>query len=261
MAMWAAGRSPLTVRLHRHYLAGLADVAPHPWRVTTPDLLRYLSVEHWKPETRKSARSVVRSFYRWGHGAGHIDENPALDLPPVRVPPGVPRPTPEHLVRRIVSDPDSRVGFMAMLAAYGGLRAGEIARVHGRDLVGDTLTITGKGGRVRAVPVVNVPLLARLEGVGDAWAFPNKSGGHLTPGHVSRLLSRAMPEGWTAHTLRHRMGTRAYAGTRDLLSVQQLLGHSRPETTQRYVLVPDDFRRLAVAATELGAGSTAAVAS
>ena len=39
-----------------------------------------------------------------------------------------------------------------------------------------------------------------------------------------------------------------YAGTRDLFAVQELLGHSRPETTRRYVRLPDDAVRAAVAA-------------
>lgn len=58
----------------------------------------------------------------------------------------------------------------------------------------------------------------------------------------------AVVDGWTAHTFRHRLATRAYAGTRDLLAVSELLGHSRPETTQRYVLLPDDALVAAVEA-------------
>jgi integrase/recombinase XerC len=247
-AMQAAGRSAGTIALHRHYLGSLMLAHPRsPVLVTTAHLLTFLAVPHWAPETRKSARAAVRSFYRFLHGAGHIEDDPSLGLPSVRVPPAMPRPTPEHLVAQLVRD-DGRVGFMAMLAAYGGLRAAEVARVHGRDLLGDVLTVHGKGGKVRAVPVVSYPLRRRLEAVGDGWAFPNGRGGHLSPGHVSRLLSRALPEGWTAHTLRHRMATTAYAGTRDLLAVGAVLGHSRPETTQRYVLLPDDALRRAVAA-------------
>jgi len=44
------------------------------------------------------------------------------------------------------------------------------------------------------------------------------------------------------------MATMAYAGTRDLLAVGALLGHSRPETTQRYVKIPDDALREAARA-------------
>jgi integrase/recombinase XerC len=246
IAQQAAGRSAGTIRLHQHYLRRLAERHRSPWTLRMSDLQAFLAVPSWRPETRKSARAAVCGFYRWAYGAGWVEHDPALGLPSVRVPAAVPRPTPEHLVAQLVRR-DDRLGFMAMLAAYGGLRAGEVARVHASDLVADTLLVHGKGGKTRAVPIVFPPLLERLRDV-EGWAFPNGLGGHLSPGHVSRLLSRAMPAGWTAHTLRHRMATQAYAGTRDLLAVGAVLGHSRPETTQRYVRMPDDALRAAVRA-------------
>lgn len=248
IAMQSAGRSPGTIRLHRHYLARLRAAHPAgPWKVTTPDLRAMLSDPAWAPETRKSARSVFRGFYRWAHGDGLIELDPAAALEAIRVPGGVPRPAPEHLVELLLRHQDARIGLMVMLGAWGGLRAAEIARVHRRDLVLDELLVHGKGGKVRAVPIVEPRLLDRLQQL-TGWAFPNGLGSHLSPGHVSRLLSATMPPGWTAHTLRHRCATVAYAGTRDLLAVSQLLGHSRPETTQRYVRLPADAVRAAAAA-------------
>jgi integrase len=241
-ALRAANRSPNTIRLHWHYLAQLRTLHPRPWRVTTAQLQALMAMRPWGAEARKSARTVFRSFYRWGHGAGYAAEDPSLCLATVRVPAGRPRPTPEHLVRQLLRHPDPRIGFMAMLAAYGGLRAGEIAVVHSRDLVGDELVVHGKGGKVRGVPIVDERLLSALQRV-DGWAFPNGQSSHLSPGHVSRLISRELPEGWTAHTLRHRCASVSYAATRDLLAVGALLGHSRPETTQRYVAMPDDALR------------------
>jgi site-specific recombinase XerD len=47
------------------------------------------------------------------------------------------------------------------------------------------------------------------------------------------------------HALRHRFATKAYNIDRDVFTVQQLLGHASPETTQRYVQVSDiNMRRL-----------------
>lgn len=246
LAQTAAGRAPGTVRLHRHYLTTLAGLYGRPLGVTTTQLVAFLAVEHWKPETRKSARAAVCGFYRWAHGSGLVDDDPAALLPPIRVPPGKPRPAPEWLVKRSLEEAGPRVRLMLALAAYAGLRAGEIARVHTADVVDDRLYVHGKGGRTRVVPLT--AHLALMLPTSGGWVFPNGRGAHLSPGHVSRLVSRALPEGWTAHTFRHRLATRAYAGTRDLLAVSALLGHSRPETTQRYVLMPDDALVAAVAA-------------
>ena len=243
----AADRSPLTIRLHRHYLSVLAEHVHTPHMASTRELQALLARPGWSAETRKSCRSVLRGFFRWQVEAGYRADNPALGLAPVRVPPPVPRPAPETVVARIVRDRDSRIAFMAALAALAGLRAGEISRVHRADLLGDVLRVHGKGRRERVVPITHPALLERLERC-DGWAFPGRIDGHLSPGHVSRLLSQALPDGWTAHTLRHRMATKAYAGTRDLLAVGALLGHSKPETTQRYIRLPDDALRAAMSA-------------
>lgn len=250
-AMLAANRSAGTIRLHWHYLAQLRDRHARPWTVSTGDLQRVMSNSRWGAETRKSARTVYRGFYGWGHGRGFIGQDPALGLATVRVPAGRPRPAPEHVVRQLLRDRDARIGLMAMLAAFGGLRCAEIAQVHAEDWpgsrYGSTLIVHGKGGKVRGVPIVDERLATRLDLL-ESWAFPNGYGTHLSAGHVSKLLSAALPHAWTAHTLRHRCATVAYAGTRDLLAVGALLGHSRPETTQRYVLMPEDAIRAAARA-------------
>lgn len=246
-AMHAAGRSPGTIRLHRHYLRHVATYVGHPWRATTADLTTALAVRHWSPETRKSARGTIASFYRWAHGMGHIKHDPALRLPAVSVPAGQPRPAPEIVLMRALAGAGERERLMLLLAAFAGLRCSEISRVHTADLVDSTLYVHGKGGKVRTVPLLREDLAHAIRAA-DGWLFPGRTGGHLAPGTVVDLLSSALPDGWTGHTLRHRFASRAYAGTRDLLAVGALLGHSRPETTKRYVLMPDDALRAAVQA-------------
>jgi integrase len=246
-AQRAAGRSPLTIRLHRHYLRQLWDVSPSPWRVTTKQLERVIATEHWGPESRKSARTVFRGFYRWAHGHGYLEDDPAFSLPSVKVPEGVARPAPEFVVRHAVTRlEDPRLTLMMQLAAFCGLRVREIAVVHSRDVIGDELLVHGKGGKQRIVPVIEPALLRTLQQL-DGYAFPNRwTGEPITAGHVTRLMSAALPQGWTAHNLRHRLASRSYDGTGDLFAVMKLLGHSRPETTLRYIGLAD--RRVRAAA-------------
>lgn len=238
-ALRAARRSPGTVRLHTHYLRHLAADCPCPWVVTTTDLRRALDVAHWSAETRKSARSTYVGFYRWAHGEGLVDEDPTLRLASITVPPGKPRPAPEHVLARGLLAADARERTMLLLAAYAGLRCAEIAGVHRDDLVDGMLYVTGKGGKTRVVPVEHPELVEAITSA-PGWVFPSPAGGHLTPGRVTRLLSNVLPDGWTGHTLRHRFATRAYAAGGDVLALGQVLGHSRPETTMRYVLLPPD---------------------
>ncbi len=249
----SGGVSPGTVRLRRHYLGLFARrVGAGPWQVGPDELAGFLAEPGWAPETRKSARSTLRGFYAWAEDTGRVDRDPARRLPAVRVPAGLPRPAPEQVVIATVTLADPRTALMVRLGALAGLRCGEIARVHTRDVTVEGLRVTGKGGRTRVVPLADAlrrELLDRPAG----WVFPGLIDGHLSPGHVSKLLERALPDGWTAHTLRHRFASRAYAGTRDLRAVQTLLGHSKPETTARYTLVPEDSLSAAVAAAAFGA--------
>ena len=115
-----------------------------------------------------------------------------------------------------------------------------------RDLVGWSLLVHGKGGRERIVPLADdVAFLLRRRG--DGFAFPGQDHGHLSAPRVGELVREALPGHWTAHTLRHHFATRTYAASRDLLAVQRLLGHAKPETTMAYVRVDVDTLRAAVA--------------
>lgn len=235
----AARRSSGTIRLHRHYLRRLADRARSPWTVTTNDLRRFLDVPGWAPETQKSARAAVVAFYRWALAEGHIDVDPTAALSPVTVPAGVPRPAPETALRRALATADTRERTMLLLAAYAGLRCAEIAQVHHDDLTEGMLYVTGKGGKVRIVPVEHPELVAAFARA-KGYLFPGRVDGHLSPGYVTKLLSEVLPDGWTGHALRHRFATRSYARNSDPFALGKVLGHSRPETTLRYVQVPHE---------------------
>lgn len=238
-SLQAAGRRPLTIRQHVHYLRHLRVHAPSPTRITTAQLERFLSPAHWSPETRKSARAVAVSWCRWLHARGYLDRDPSVLLPSVRVPTGLPRPVPEWVLTATLRDATARERWMLLLGAHAGLRAGEIATVHRDRLTGRMLTVLGKGGKERVVPLVDDDLAAEIAAAAG-YLFPGRIDGHLSPAYVSTILARLLPDHWTAHTLRHRAGTRAYAGTRDLLAVGAMLGHSKPETTMRYCRLPDD---------------------
>lgn len=244
----AAGRSPRTIRLYLCHLRKIERLVPAgPTHATTADLRRILATDGWAPETRKSVRSALVGFFNWAHAEGLTATNPASRLDRVSVPASVPRPTPEEIVTQAIDAAAPRVRAMIMLGAYAGLRCIEIAAVHSRNWDGGGIYVVGKGGRERHVPVVREDLRAMLNQA-DGFLFPGRIDGHLSAGYVGKLIARALPDGWTAHTLRHRCATRMFAGTHDLLSVGAVLGHARPETTQRYVRLPDDSLRRAVAA-------------
>jgi integrase len=247
----AGGTPPTTIRLRRQHLTQAAAALPsRPWETSARELVDYFAAQSWAHETRHSHRTTMRGLYRWALTEGFVVSSPADALPRVPRTPPAPRPLPEDALARVLASCDPRTALMVRLAGGLGLRRAEVARVHSedlrRDLVGWSLLVHGKGSKDRLVPL-GAPLAAAIRDA-HGWCFPGRDGGHLSPAWVGTLVRRAMPDGWSMHTLRHRFATAAYSVDGDLLSVQQLLGHSSPATTQRYVLVPDQARRRLVEA-------------
>lgn len=247
----ASGASRTTLRLRRWQIEhvsrsyGLAN----PWAATTDQLVRVVAAGNWAPETRKGMRAAVRGFYRWGLITGRIERDPAALLPSVRVPRALPKPTPMHVARVALDHPCRRTRLMVALALFAGLRRAEVAAVRTDDLVDDligrSLRIVGKGSRERLIPLDDA-LAAEIAACPRGYLFPGREDGHLSAQHVGVLLRRALDERHSGHTLRHRFATSAYDATRDLRTVQELLGHASPTTTARYVSIPDGAMRAAV---------------
>lgn len=257
----AAGHSPATIRLRLSFLSHVPDLLT----ATRGDLVAYLAGHDWSPQTRAAARSAVRSFYRWAVDVGIRGDDPTVSLRPIRVPAGLPKPTPDDVVETALLLATDRDRLMIGLGAWAGLRRAEIAGLAWSAIADGRIRVRGKGGRVREVAVAAQlgELLAaeqarrllgamgsgyRYGGPGSPWVFPGRSTGPMTPNSVGQVLKQALGGGWSAHTLRHRFATRAYAQTRDLLTLQDQLGHTKPETTARYAQIPADAAAALVAA-------------
>jgi len=249
--MCAANRPATTRGLRDYQLRRFAnDHGGEPWSVTTDEMVSWIGGKDWAAETKRAYRAALRSFYGWAHVTGRILTNPAALLPPIKSPIRMPRPPPESVLSAALLLADDRVRLMVLLAAREGLRRGEIAQVHTRDLepdaLGWSLRVHGKGAKERMVPLCD-QVWMRLREAPAGYVFPGQINGHLSPARVGELVSGVLGPGWTTHTLRHRFATACYAGDRDLFAVQTLLGHSRPETTRQYVLLPNGALRAAIA--------------
>lgn len=235
---WAAG----TVAVKLKYLGRLRRTIPStlgPFELSEDDLLEFLAYDGWAPETRKSARSAVRTFYKWAYDTRRIDDDVSARLPTVKVPDAPPRPTPDKALEDALDRSDSRTRLMLLLAARAGLRRAEIAALHTGNVEDGGLVVRGKGGRVRRVPI-HPEVAEYLQALPDGYLFPGQDGGHLSPDRVGRVMSAALGPGWTAHTLRHRFATRGYQAGHDLFSLQEVLGHASPTTTRRYTRTTHD---------------------
>ena len=112
-----------------------------------------------------------------------------------------------------------------------------------------SLIVRGKGDKQRIVPLPDD--LAGIIMDARGYLFPGRFGGHVEESYIGDHISRLLPDGYAAHTLRHRFATTAYAATHDLFVVAELLGHESVETTEHYVAMPDGRLREATAAVRL----------
>src|SRR5690606_11414946 len=97
-----------------------------PWRVTADDLFDYFAAQTWANETRRSRRTTLVRFYDWGIYRGHVEANPAAELPKVRMVPGRAKPAPDQAYRTALMAARPREKLMLRLAAEVGMRRAEV---------------------------------------------------------------------------------------------------------------------------------------
>ncbi|HST80170.1 MAG TPA: site-specific integrase, partial [Kineosporiaceae bacterium] len=246
----AAGIAATTVRLWAYYLTRWARTCKRPAAATRAGILEFLARPSWAPNTRKSARSALISFYAWMWTEGLLPPNPdgtaaanpAGRLPAVHAPVGQPRPASDEAIAVGLAGASARVWLMIMLGAVGGLRRAEISRVHRDDLDGLRLRVHGKGGKTRTIDLPEV-IAARIREA-DGWVFANTDVRHptyigqpLTADYVGTLISRVLPKGVTPHQLRHAAASHLYALGVPMEEIQIFLGHAMINTTMIYTLV------------------------
>jgi integrase len=171
--------------------------------------------------------------------------------------PSRPALSPEEIGAR--SCEDSQDAALVRLAAYAGLRRGELVALRWRDvdftgckitvrrsLSGETELRSTKSRRAREVPLPDQGATAldrlsrRDEFTGpDDYVFANRLGRRLDPSALRRRFERARDaaglEPLRFHDLRHTYGSLLVAGGIDLASVKAAMGHSRITTTERYL--------------------------
>lgn len=251
----AAGLSAQTIKSRRYKMVHLAALLmpSGPEDVTTEQIVQAFARQQWKPETRKAYRNTISSFFRWLHKSCRRSDDPSLDVPRVKKPHAHPRPCPDKYITAAMEKATAAEKLMIRFGAECGLRRGEIARVHSDDVVADSaghsLIVRGKGDKQRIVPLPDD--LAAIVMDANGYLFPGRFGGHVEESYIGDHISHLLPDGYAAHTLRHRFATTAYAATHDLFVVAELLGHESVETTEHYVAMPDGRLREATAAVRI----------
>jgi len=261
-------RSPHTVRAYVATAARLLDsVGVDSWRaVAVLDAAalraqlaarRAEGIGNVSAARELSALKGLIAFAREQAGMANVAP-PRMRGP--RIKKGIPRPvTPDDAVNLAATVAESAAeewigarDYAVLLLLYGaGMRIAEALSLTGGALpLGETLTVTGKGGKQRVVPLLPVVREAVAGYVlrcpwpmdRDAPLFRGAKGGALSQGVVQKAVARArvvlgLPATATPHALRHSFATHLLGAGADLRSLQELLGHASLGSTQIYTKV------------------------
>jgi integrase/recombinase XerC len=212
------------------------------------------------------ALSAWRQFFAWLGSQRLVESNPVAAIRAPKSPRKLPKTLDVDQMNRFLSIDDNswlakRDHAMLELFYSSGLRLSELA---GLDLLAIDLSeglvrVTGKGNKVRVVPVGSVAVTAlrdwlsvRTEGIPTGTLqhalFIGQKGARLGVRAIQlRLkhysLKQGMDEPVHPHMLRHAFASHMLESSGDLRAVQELLGHASISTTQIYTHL--DFQHLA----------------
>ena len=196
----------------------------------------------------------LRSFFRYLCREGVLAANPAQALLSPRLERRIPAHLDEPDVAKLLAlegnrDADVRGRAILELLYATGIRCAELVGLDlpEVDLEGRFVRVLGKGRKERMVPFGApaekalrdyLPVRAGWRPRTDA-LFVNARGGRLTDRSVRMIVQRrvrqvAVSQRISPHGLRHSFATHLLERGADLRSIQELLGHARLSTTQRY---------------------------
>jgi integrase/recombinase XerC len=257
--------SPHTIKAYTGDLDNFAAyIGERGWKKIDHITIRgFLSQLYEKGLSKTSvARSLaaVRSLYRWLAQEGVVEQNPAALVSTPKLPKKLPRvPTIEEVNSLLDSKMPEVAAFperdrLMFELLYGcGIRNSELVGINLEDIrvSNEAILIRGKGKKERYVPfgesalsALQIYLPARQKLLAEtkknnAALLINQRGGRVTTRSVGRIIKKiAVAKGLSPdvhpHTLRHAFGTHLLEEGADLRAIQEMLGHERLSTTQRY---------------------------
>ncbi len=252
------------------FLAKRCGSAVSPGEIEHPVIREYLGTLYERKLSKPSvarALAAIRSWFGWLARLGHVEQNPARLVATPRLPKHLPRVPGVEQVNRVLDELGSgeqsaetawaERDRVILELLYGcGIRNAELVGLNLGDIQwgNECLLVRGKGRKERYVPLGDTAAAAvcaylpsrvrKLEtGKKRSEALllnaRLRGDGRLTTRSVGRIVKQlAMAKGLAAdvhpHTLRHAFGTHMLEEGADLRAIQEILGHARLSTTQRY---------------------------
>lgn len=241
---------------HKGAPQGLGALA----EITTSDMRAWMAHtrgDNVGPRSLARKLSAVKSFYRWLAEREGFEPTAVLATRSPKFQRKLPRPLSVEAARDVIDTAElqsltpwiSTRDQAVITLLYGcGLRISEALSLKGADSpLPASLTIAGKGGKERVVPVLPAAQRAVAQYVHacphpirtDGPLFLGARGGKLSPRAVQKTMAQVreqlgLPATATPHAMRHSFATHLLNAGGDLRAIQELLGHASLSTTQAY---------------------------
>ena len=255
--------SPKTVESYALQYRLLQDALGDPVlaEITTPQLRQYLAdaQSHLKASSLNNRIKALRSLWKWLVEEEYTDVNPMARIKEAKVPPPVPKAlTSEEieLLRDACRTPREHALIELFFAT--GARLNELSHMNRTDIdwQNRAVRVMGKGRKERecyfghkAALWLQRYLAQRTDE--DPALFVTlrqphrRMANHTLYGEVKRIARRiGLDYKVSPHTYRHSLATNLLDHGADVVVIQSLLGHSKPETTLRYLRLSGERRRL-----------------
>jgi site-specific recombinase XerC len=231
----ASGFSPYVIRTDWQIIR---RIGVHPALATTQDLEKVV-LKATKQSTKANYVSRLRSIYKHLNKMDLVNgNNPAADLPNVKSGRGVPKPITKGEFEKLLAEATQPYRDWFILGGMVGLRAHEVAKIEGADLIEDqggySLRVIGKGKTDLVVPVAHqvAETIQKYNTLGPLWEVDPNAFSKRAANEMRRILG---PNAKHFHSLRHYFATTMLEKSNgDLLAVRDLMRHSSVATTQVY---------------------------
>ncbi len=230
--------------------------------LTLRDFRSWLSSQKIKnnnisPKSQARSKAAIKSLFKFLNKNNFVKNTAIFNLQPAKINKQLPRPLSFNEVIDVINISGKKNDWTGVrdktlftLIYAAGLRLSEALQLnksHVKDV--DNIRITGKGGKVRSIPLIESAKIAIDELLNvnpdqemNSPLFIGLKGKRLSSRQVQKTIEEvrnklSLPKTVTPHSLRHSFATHLLEKGVDLRTLQELLGHSSLSTTQGYTAV------------------------
>lgn len=265
-------RSPVTIKSYldtaEKYLTYLHSTGKSITDTTTADIVGFFTacLNNLSAKSKNQKLAALKNFYKFLLINGVLVTDPTLTVPRFKEPIREPKALDEQEILKIISAAEETRNSLRNKAIITTtliccLRCSEVAGLNITDFKDNTLHIIGKGDKERYTPcsstvaeILKSYISTRPPTTSPAIFISERTHERISVRTIQSIMENLAKQtgiDFHAHTLRHTGASFAYQATGDVVSVQEILGHSNLNTTRHYIHIGEEAKKQTINASHL----------